>query len=448
MSRATDPVLDRPPPHNDEAEANVLGSMILSPAACDDVALVLRPEDFFGHANQTIYRCLLGLHADGIRVDRSLLVERLKHDGMFEAIGGLRYLAEVAEAVPVASNAMHYAEKVRNDARLRRVIEATSDTLSQAHSGGDADEVIASAERRLHDVAERESSVELVSLDDAVLDALAAIDDRSANPARAGLSTGFAGLDGMLGGFRQGEFNVLAARPGMGKTALALNIADRIATAGGVVLFVSLEMSRLELSERWLSARSSVNGESIRSGRLTENTRRAIVSAAGSVPQGRLWIIDPPRAGLTEIAANARRLGRRHGLALVVIDYLQLIEPDNPRDTREQQVSKIARRLKQLARQLKVPVLCLAQLNREAEKSSGYVPRLSHLRESGAIEQDADVVMFVHRPEVYEPDDLDLRGKAELIVAKARNAATGKLDLRWESWATRFSEWPEQGVFT
>jgi replicative DNA helicase len=256
---------------------------------------------------------------------------------------------------------------------------------------------------------------------------------------QGGIETGFKDLDSLTGGLHNSELVILAARPSMGKTALALNMAEYVAIELNItVLFVSLEMSSLELADRLLCSRARVDSHRLRNGTISNDDRRKLVERAGEISQAPLFVDDTPSRNMTEIAATARRLKRKNELGLIVIDYLQLIDPDNLRDQRQEQVARIARRLKGLARELEVPVLCLAQLNRQAEVAKENRPRLSHLRESGAIEQDADTVMLLHRPDRYEPGQHE--GIIEIIVAKQRNGPTGDIKLAWLSKFTRFED--------
>jgi replicative DNA helicase len=278
-----------------------------------------------------------------------------------------------------------------------------------------------------------------------VLDAMERLDARIAGTHTAGgCDYGFRELDAKTAGLHQGELVILAARPSMGKTALAMNIAENVAHQQNVpVLFVSLEMSSLELADRLLCSVARVNGHRLRNGTVSQEDRLRLVDTAEMLSRAPLFVDDSPSRTVTEIAAAARRIKRRHnGLGLLIIDYLQLIEPDNPKDPRQEQVAKIARRLKGMAREMKVPVMCLAQLNRQAEVSKDNIPRLSHLRESGAIEQDADVVLFVHREEYYSrgEDREQVAGQAQLIVAKQRNGPVGEIPLEWLRDFTRFQD--------
>ncbi|MBI2826061.1 MAG: replicative DNA helicase [Planctomycetia bacterium] len=450
-SRAAGPrvkseLLDRLPPQNLDAEKAVLGSLLLDPDMCDDVALVVRPRDFYAHANQVLFGHLLAMHENGVRVDITLLVERLKQLGDFETIGGGLYLAEVAQSVPTAANACYYANIVRDKATLRALIHASTEILRDAYDQSlDSREMLSSAEEKVFRILEEKGIGEIASAQDVLSAALSRIDARLTHGGLSGcVETGFKELDSLTGGLNASELVIIAGRPSMGKTALATNIATNVALdQKQPALFVSLEMSRLELGERLLCSHGRINGRKLREGFASAADQQKLVQAYSELSQARLYIDDSPSRTMTEIAATARRLKRREQLSLVVIDYLQLIEPDNPKDTRQEQVARIARRLKGLARELKIPVLCLAQLNRQAEMSKDNRPRLSHLRESGAIEQDADVVLFVHREEYYMTSDEDrerVTGKADIIVAKQRNGPTGDVKVDWKQEFTRFDD--------
>ncbi|ASV76234.1 Replicative DNA helicase [Thermogutta terrifontis] len=433
----------RVPPHSVEAERAVLGSVLLDPRTLDDVATVLVPEDFYVDAHRRIYARLLEMHAANRTIDLMLLVEELRRHGEFETVGGAPYLAEIAQSVAVASHAVYYAEIVRNHAFLRALIQAGTDIVRDAFDLSlEPREILNRAEERILAVRDRRSTGDVVPVSDVLFEAFQMIDRRMQGEA-TGVPTGFTDLDKLTGGLHDSELIILAARPSMGKTALATNIAEHVSVdAGLTTLFVSLEMSRLELIQRMLCSRGKINGHKFRSGFLSAEDREKLVRAAGELSRGKLLIDDSPSRTVTEIAAVARRLKRREGLRLIVIDYLQLIEPDNPKDPRQEQVAKITRRLKTLARELKIPILCLAQLNRQTEVVKDNRPRLSHLRESGAIEQDADVVMFVHREEYYhtreEAQARGLCGLAEVIVAKQRNGPVGDVKLVWREEFTRF----------
>ncbi|HEY2839368.1 MAG TPA: replicative DNA helicase [Pirellulales bacterium] len=436
-------LFDRLPPQSLEAEKAVLGSILLDPLLCDDVVLIVRPQDFYAHAHQVLFTHLLAMHEAGSRIDPMLLVERLKKAGDFEAIGGIAYLGEISQAVPTAANAVYYAQVVRDKATLRALIHTSTEILRDAYDQSrEPHELLSSAEEQVFRILEDGTSADIISMEDALGETLSRIDARLSHGGIPGcVETGFTELDAMTGGLNAGELIIIAGRPGMGKTALAANIAEHVALAQQMTLFVSLEMSRHELSERMLCSYARINSHKLRNGNLSRAEQDRLPDISSELSQAKLYIDDSPSRTMAQIAATARRLKRRKDLSLVIIDYLQLIEPDNNKDQRQEQVARIARRLKTLARELKVPVLCLAQLNRQAEASRDNIPRLNHLRESGAIEQDADVVLFVHREEYYvtDPEQKDkVAGKADIIIAKQRNGPTGTSHVSWRQEFTRF----------
>jgi replicative DNA helicase len=361
-----------------------------------------------------------------------------------ELVGGAAYLAEIARAVPTAAHAEYYARIVHEKAMVRSLIFSSTDILKDAHDETiDPREMLSRAEERIFAILDEKSGAAISSIRDVLQESLLRIDARMKQDASlGGLATGLTDFDGMTGGLHGSELIILAARPSMGKTALAMNMAEHAAIQEqSPTLFVSLEMSAIELGDRLLCSVARVNSSRLRNGTITNEDRRKLVEKAAEISAAPLYVDDSPSRTMTEIAAAARRLKRRDGLGLIVIDYLQLIEPDNPRDPRQEQVAKIARRLKGLARELDVPVLCLSQLNRQAEASKDNKPKLSHLRESGAIEQDADVVMFVHREEYYQTNEEDrarVAGEADLIIAKQRNGPIGDVKLTWLRDFTRF----------
>ena len=431
-------------PANVDAERAVLGSILLKPDVCDDIALVVRAEDFSDESHQLLYRHLLDLHDSGKRIDATIVVERLKTQGDFERIGGAAALADVVQAVPHAAHATHYAAIVRDKALLRSMIDAGTDILRDAYDASDEPrQLLARAEEKIFSILERRSSAEAKPIQSVLEEVMVRMDARMKHEHTiGGVETGFTDLDQLCGGLHNSELVILAARPSMGKTALAMNIAEHAAiNLKQPVLFVSLEMAALELADRLLCSAAQVNGHRLRNGTISQEDRRRLVQKSSEIGAAPLFIDDTPSRTLTEIAAVARRLKRKQGLSMIVIDYLQLIEPDNPRDPRQEQVARIARRLKGMSRELDIPVLCLAQLNRQAEVSRDNRPRLNHLRESGAIEQDADVVMFVHREDYYQTNDEDrerVRGQAEIIIAKQRNGPIGDVKLLWQHDFTRF----------
>ena len=448
--KAQESSLERQLPRNLEAERAVLGSILLLPEVFDEVALVIRGQDFYDDANRILYEHLLQMHDGGQQIDLMLLVERLRTADQYDSIGGAAYLAEVGQQVPTAAHAVYYAGIVADKSVLRSLIHAGTDILHDAYDPtADTRDMLSKAEEKVFGILESRGSGEVKVISEVLQESLDRIDARmDQQHAFGGLETGFDDFDQMTGGLQNSELIILAARPSMGKTALAMNMAEHIALAGqSPVLFVSLEMSALELGDRLLCSVAEVNGHRLRNGSITAEERRRLVQTAAEVSQAPLHIDDSPSRTMTEIAANARRLKRRENLGLIVIDYLQLIEPDNARDPRQEQVAKIARRLKGVARELEVPALCLAQLNRQVEAGGDKKPQLSHLRESGAIEQDADVVMFVHRDEYYQTNEEDreaVRGEADLLIRKQRNGPTGDIKLTWSHEFTRFRNYAQK----
>jgi len=449
VPRVSAELLDRTPPHNLEAERGVLGSVLLDTELLDDLALLLRPEDFYSDAHDKLFRHLLAVHEQGRRADVTLVAEHLRTAGELEVIGGLAYLLDIAQSVPHAANARFYADIVLAKSTQRALIKAGTEILRDAYDPtSDPREMLGRAEERMFQIHDQRGGTEVQHVKDVLVEAFDHIDKRLQHGKATGVATHFDDLDELTGGMHPSELVILAARPSMGKTALATNIATHVALKEKTpVLFVSLEMSRLELAQRMLCAHGQIDGRKFRSGFVSAAEREQLVKASSELSQATLFVDDSPSRTMTEIAANGRRLKRRNGLGLIVIDYLQLIEPDNAKDSRQEQVARIARRLKGLARELKVPVLCLAQLNRQTEASKENIPRLSHLRESGAIEQDADVVMFVHREEYYaQREELEpgggkehLRGLAQIIIAKQRNGPVGDVRLSWDDRYTRFT---------
>lgn len=442
----TSEILDRQPPFNLEAETGVLGSIMLNPDVCDDVTLILRVDDFYDDANRKLYEHMMGMHDAGQKLDITLLVERLNQAGDFERIGGKAFLVKTFESVPNYAHAVYYAKIVREKATFRALIDASTDILREAYDeSSESKHLLSQAEQKIFGILDGRGSSTVSPISDILHQAMDRMEARmKGEHATGAVETGFAEMDALTGGFHDSELIILAARPSMGKTALAMNIAEHVSMNEDVpVLFVSLEMSSIELADRLLCSVARVNGHRLRNGTITNEDRGRLIEKASIVSRAPLFVDDSPTQMVSEISAAARRILRREGkLGLVVIDYLQLIEPDNPRDPRQEQVARIARRLKGLARELEVPVLCLAQLNRQAEDSKDHRPKLSHLRESGAIEQDADVVMFVHREEYYRrgEEQEQFAGQAEIIISKQRNGPVGDIPLIWRKEYTRFED--------
>ncbi len=442
----TSELLDRTPPFDLQAEIGVLGSIVLLPDVIDDIVMSLRATDFYDEAHQKLFTHMCALHEGGKKIDPTLLIDRLKTAGDFELVGGMAYLSKVVNAVPNAAHASYYAEIVREKATYRSLIYAATEILRDSYEEASvAKELLGQAEQKIFSILDNRSDNAIQELKDVLFQSMDRLEARlRGEMLEGGVDSGFRGLDENTGGLHHGELIIVAARPSMGKTAFAMNVAENVSFIQRVpTLFVSLEMSALELTDRLLCSVAKVSGHRMRQGSISQEDRMRLVSKAAELSEAPLYVDDAPSRTVTEIAAAARRIKRRTGkLGLIVVDYLQLIEPDNSKDPRQEQVAKIARRLKGMARELKVPVMCLAQLNRQTEASKDNIPRLSHLRESGAIEQDADVVMFVHREEYYQrgEDQQRVAGKAQIIIAKQRNGPVGEIDLDWLKDFTRFQD--------
>ena len=376
------------------------------------------------------------MHDEGCRIDVTLLKERLTKAGDMEAVGGMAYLAELMHSTPVAAHAEYYAGIVVEKSKRRRLRTAGEELIRAAHNSESPSEIAAKAADELTIIGAGGHSTDVLDATSVVADLLVDLD----KPQRPmGMPTGFAGYDVPLGGLYDGELIVLAARPRMGKTSLALNIATNVAKAGRDALLISLEMSARQLACRLLSSRAGVNGNDLRAGTLTDEDKAALAESANVLPLDRLNLTDRPGTTVADIRWTARRLQRQGKLDLVVIDYLQRLTPADPRARRYEQVGQMSGDLKKLTLELKVPVLCLAQLNRQAEGKGDHLPQLHQLRESGDIEQDADVVMLLHRESMYSknPDDF---GKADLFVAKNRSGPEAEIKLDWDGATTTFSD--------
>ena len=396
---------DRLPPQNIDAELSVLGSMLLEPAAILEAADVLRPGDFYRDTHQAIYRAIMALNDSGEPVDALTLIEELNRRGEFDKVGGDDAIRKILESPPHAANARYYAEIVHQKAIARELIEAGNAILRDGYSNSySSDELRDRAEQLVFAVGQGRSSA-AVPIGDLIREATRRIVDRAEGLAAPGLMTGFGDLDDLLGGLTPGNLVVLAARPGMGKTALALGLALHVAGHLGVgSLFVSLEMGGGELAERLLSNTVGIASSKIKVSRfLTDAERHRVAEMAPLFDGMPLWVDESPILTPTQVAATARRFKARHDIGLVVVDYLQLVSAEDERSPRQEQVAATSRRLKAMAKEIDAPVLVLAQLNRQSERREDRRPMLSDLRESGQIEQDADVVMLLHRPSITTP---------------------------------------------
>ncbi|HEY2154187.1 MAG TPA: replicative DNA helicase [Isosphaeraceae bacterium] len=432
---------DRLPPQNLEAEQGVLGSILIDNEVLHDIIPVLKAEHFYRDSHQILYRAIRDVYEQAKAVDSITLEDELRRRGEIDKVGGVDTILQILGSVPHSANARYYAQIVREKAVARELIETANEILRDGYSNNfTADELLTNAERRVFAIAEDQVSGETVELKDVIVQAMERIDARvTAKHPLMGIGSGFLDLDDITTGFKGSQLVIVAARPSMGKTAFALNICEHAAVEQQTgVLFVSLEMGGLELTERLLCSRSRVDGHKLRTGKgLSPTDSRQLVQAYGEYRGAApILIDDTPARNMLQITANARRLKLRQKVGLIVVDYIQLVDSEESRDSRQEQIAKISRRLKTLARELDVPVIALSQLNRAVENREDRRPRMADLRESGAIEQDADLVLLLHRPEYYDPNDQP--GIAELILAKNRNGATGTVKLQFTKNIMRF----------
>lgn len=430
-------VRDRKPPTDERAEMAVLGCILLNPDLCDEVAMRLKPGDFYNTAAEATYRHMLRLRSEKSGfLDETLVLSSMKKAK--EQVSPV-FLVECMELATTPAYVTSYVDSVERASTLRAVRRAGEQMVRDAHEcRDDANEVLARAESSLFSILEGQHSLEACSIGDALGAALDELNARRGGKV-SGVRTGFPDLDKLCGGLHKGELAILAARPSMGKSALALNIAESVAR-DEPVMFASLEMSRLELTERLLFSIAKVDSYKGRNGTMTPEDHQKVARASSKVSVLSMTLDDAPARTCVEIMAQCRRM-KRKGLGLLVVDYLQLIRPEDSREPRQEQVALISRRLKGIARELDIPVLCLAQLNRQNEQGADKRPKLSHLRESGAIEQDADQVWFVHRDDYYrDPKEVE-DGLADVIVAKNRNGQTGNVKLCWQKQFMRFESY-------
>jgi replicative DNA helicase len=440
----------RVPPHSVEAEQAVLGGLMLDNSTWDAIADRLRAEDFYGRDHQLIFGAIAELSARSEPADAVTLAEFLVSKGQSDDTGGLAYLAGLARDTPTAANIRAYADIVRERSVLRQLIGVSSDIAASAYAseGRTAAELIDDAERRVFEIAEqgRRSGSGFVPLRDvlgATIDRLDLLHQSQGQ--LTGVSTGYNDLDRMTAGLQPGDLVIVAGRPSMGKTTLALNIAESAAIARDVPVAVfSMEMSREQLAFRMISSLGRVDQSHLRTGMFGDEDWARINSAIAQMRNAPIYIDDHGALTPTEVRARARRLKRERGLGLIVIDYLQLMTVPGTKENRATEISEISRSLKALAKELAVPVIALSQLNRGVEQRTDKKPVMSDLRESGALEQDADVIMLIYREEVYEPET-PRKGIADIIIAKQRNGPTGEVHLTFLGKYTRFENLASSG---
>ena len=433
--------IDRLPPQNREAERCVLGSMLRDNGAIADLLLILRAEDFYADANQKIFRGIVDLYNRSHPVEAGLLADVLRERQQIEDVGGYAYLGQLLDAAPTAATAVYYARIVRERSLVRQVAHTAADIARDAYDQvTPAEELLEAATRKFLEIAQTGIADRTADAAELVSDACDRYDARATRGGAVGIPSGFLDLDELTAGFQAGQLTVLAARTSVGKTCLAANIACNVALREDIpVLFFSLEQTREELIDRICCSEADIDSHKFRLGRLDREELRRFADAAARLRTAPLHVNDTPGQGMTRITANARRSRLRHGVRLVIVDYLQIIEPDSRRVQRYEQVGAISARLKTLARELQIPVIALAQLSRAAEE--GREPRLSDLRESGNIEFDADLVLLMHCAEASK-DGAEGRpspvGVIGVNIAKQRNGPVGKLELVFRRAFQRF----------
>jgi replicative DNA helicase len=441
---ATGTAEDRTPPQDIVAEQCVLGGMLLSKDAIADVVEVLRPTDFYRPAHQTVYDAVLDLYGRGEPADPVTVAAELTRDGLLERIGGAPYLHTLIASVPTAANAGYYAAIVRERAVLRRLIEAGTKVVQLGYgavggAGGDVDEVVDRAQAAVYEVVERRNSEDYVPLETAMMSTLAELEAIEGHGGEmSGVPTGFRDLDELTNGLHAGQLIVIAGRPGLGKSTLGLDFLRNASIKHSLasVLF-SLEMGKSEITMRLLSAEARVPLQRMRTGHMNDDDWNKLARRMGEAASAPMFLDDSPNMTMMEIRAKARRLKQRHDLRLVVLDYLQLMSSPRRVESRQQEVAEMSRSLKLLAKELEVPVVAISQLNRGAEQRSDKRPQLADLRESGAIEQDADMVILLHREDAYEKES-PRAGEADLIVAKNRNGPTQDVVVSSQLHYSRF----------
>ena len=429
------------PPHSIEAEESVLGAVLLSSDAANIALERLHADDFYRPAHQQIFEAVRKLFDTHEPIDAVTVSEVLRRDGTLERIGGVEYLTRILDAVPTASNIDYYAGIVDEHALRRRLMRVGGDIGSLAgHLTEPITDVIDQAEQAVFQVAERRVGEGLTSIDPLLGPAIERAEElQRLGSDVTGIATGYKDLDRKLAGLHPTNLIVIAARPGMGKTALALNIAQNVAQRDIPVAIFSLEMSREEIVSRMLCAQGRIDSQRLRTGQLSEADFTKLSNAASSLYKKPVYVDDSPGLTVTEIRAKSRRLKRRPGLGLVIVDYLQLMQGSGG-ENRQQEIALISRSLKNLARELDVPIIAVSQLNRSLEQREDKRPRLGDLRESGAIEQDSDVVMFIYRDEYYSPERIESKGLAEVVISKHRQGAVGKITMTFLPEFTLFAD--------
>ena len=453
MPETIAPPAERTLPHNLEAEKSVLGAILIHNDAFNHAAELIDSRDFFRDAHRRIFDKMVALSDRSEAIDLVTLKEELQRSGELEEVGGPAYITSLADGVPRTANVEHYARIVKEKATLRNLIHSANRILATAYQAEeDADEILDGAERAIFEIAEDRIREGFVPLRDLVQSSFATIEKLQQHKGLVtGVPTGFVDLDEMTSGLQPSDLVLVAARPSMGKTSFVLNIAQHVGVQTGMTVgFFSLEMSKEQLFMRMLTSEARIDAHRFRSGYLNEKDYGRLSHALGTLAEARVFIDDTASIGVLEMRAKARRLQAEHGLHVLIIDYIQLMQGRGRFESRQQELASISRSLKGLAKELKVPIIALSQLSRAPETRSDHRPQLSDLRESGALEQDADLVMFIYREDQYRNEDgqpnQDAEGIAEIIIGKQRNGPTGVAKLAFIKEHTRFENLAQGGA--
>lgn len=433
------------PPQNLEAEQSVLGGILIENYVINKVIEVLEPNDFYRESHRKIYKALLNLSERDEPADLITLTNELKKQGHLDFVGGASYIASLIDSVPTAANIEYYAKIVKEKSILRKLIQTSTEIITQSYEDrGDVESFLDEAERAIFDISENRVRPSFYSIKEVVKDSFKILERLyEKKELVTGIPSGFKELDRMTAGFQPSDLIIVAGRPSMGKTAFCLNLAQFAAIQKKIPIAIfSLEMSKEQLGIRMLCSEAHVEGTKLRSGFLSESDWPRLTIAAGNLSDAPIYIDDTAALTVLELRAKARRLKTEHGgLGMVIIDYLQLMKGRTRVESRQQEISEISRSLKALAKELNIPVIAVSQLSRKTEERTGNRPQLSDLRESGAIEQDADLILFIYRDEIYNrSEDNPNKGKAEIIIGKQRNGPTGKIDLAFLDKFTTFKE--------
>lgn len=432
----------RIPPHSVESEQSILGSILLDKDAIITVSETIMPSDFYKEAHKIIYECMLKLSNKNEPIDLITLTEELKKQGHLDDVGGISYITSLSTIVPTTSNVKYYADIVKEKSVLRQLIKASNDIINLGYENSvKVEEVLERAEKRIFDISQEKASDDFKSINEVLVDAYDMIEKLYTNKSDVtGITTGFKDLNKKINGLQRTDLILIAARPAMGKTAFSLNLVQNAALKGDASVAVfSLEMSKDQLVQRMLAAQSHVELKKIKTGTLDENDWPRIIDAMAVLSNASIHIDDTPGIKISELRSKCRKLKIEKGLDLILIDYLQLMEGEGNNESRQQEIAKISRSLKIIAKELNCPVVALSQLSRAPEQRADHRPMLSDLRESGSIEQDADIVMFLYRDEYYHPDS-ESKNIGEVLIAKNRHGETGSVELVWLGEVQKFAD--------